>query len=294
MQSDTTRVQPNQHATLIADSDLALAREIHRSLLPRDYVSPELAIAVRYREADRLGGDYATVQPKANGNVFLAMCDACGHGIASALLAARVNSFVRDHAEQSRDLCDLAENLNRFIFEHFYLSGVFVTFLTAEIRPHEREILFTNWAQPPGLLYHTSTGTFQRLGSQRPAMGVIREFRRDCKIESVHYQARDALLFYTDGITEARNSAGEPFGIERLQEFLRTASAPLSSAEAAEGILAQTEAFHAKEPCDDRLVIVVSSGGHNSLEKGSAKRFFRGIAKSLSRTGATKQSAAKF
>jgi serine phosphatase RsbU (regulator of sigma subunit) len=258
MQRDTASNQPGQHATLIANQELALAREIHRSLLPRDYISPELEIAVRYREADRLGGDYATVQAKSDGSVFLAMCDACGHGIAAALLAARVNSFVRDHAEQSRDLCDLAESLNRFIFDSFYFSGAFATFLAAEIRPVQQEILFNNWAQPPGLLYHAKSATFEQLGPKRPAMGVMKEFRQDCTITSVHYQPGDRLLFYTDGITEARNSAGKSFGIERLQEFLRTAPVSLSSEEAAETILAKVETTGGKQPCDDRLVMVVS------------------------------------
>jgi serine phosphatase RsbU (regulator of sigma subunit) len=258
MQRDTASNQPSQHATLIANQELALAREIHRSLLPRDYISPQLEIAVRYREADQLGGDYATVQPKSNGNIFLAMCDACGHGVAAALLAARVNSFVRDHAEQSRDLCDLAESLNRFIFDSFYFSGVFATFPAAEIRPDQQEILFNNWAQPPGLLYHAKSATFEQLGPKRPAMGVMKELRQDCTITSVHYEPGDRLLFYTDGITEARNSAGKSFGIERLQEFLRTAAASLSSAETAETILAQVETFRGKQPCDDKLVMVVS------------------------------------
>jgi serine phosphatase RsbU (regulator of sigma subunit) len=263
MQRDTASNQPSQHATLIANQELALAREIHRSLLPRDYSSKQLEIAVRYREADQLGGDYATVQPKSNGNIFLAMCDACGHGIAAALLAARVNSFVRDHAEQSRDLCDLTESLNRFIFDNFYLSGAFATFLAAEIRPEQQEILFNNWAQPPGLLYHAKSATFEQLGPKRLAMGVMREFRQDCTISSVHYQAGDRLLFYTDGVTKARNSAGKFFGVERLQEFLRTAPASLPTAEAAGNILAQIETFCGDVRCDDKLVIVVSFRGRD-------------------------------
>ena len=59
---------------------------------------------------------------------------------------------MRDHAEQSRDLFELAESLNRFIFDNFYLSGVFAIFLAAEIRPDLQEVLFNNWAQPPALL----------------------------------------------------------------------------------------------------------------------------------------------
>ena len=267
MQSNIGPGQPNHRTTLIADSELAFAREIHRSLLPRDYVSAQLDIAVRYREANRLGGDYATVQPKTNGNIFLAMCDACGHGIASALLAARVNSFVRDHAEQSRDLCDLAESLNHFIFDNFYLSGVFATFLAAEIRPDRQEILFNNWAQPPGLLYHAKNTTFEQLGPKRPAMGVMKVFRQDCTITSVHYQPGDRLLFYTDGITEARSSEGKPFGTERLEEFLRTAPVSLSSAEAAGTILTQIETFRGQEPCDDRLVMVVSFRDHDKAPR---------------------------
>ena len=94
-------------------------------------------------------------------------------------------------------------------------------------------------------------------------MGVMREFRHDCKIESVHYQPGDRLIFYTDGITEARNSVHELFGIERLQEFLRTAPASLSSAEAAETILAQAETFCGQQPHDDKLVMVVNFRGRD-------------------------------
>ena len=94
-------------------------------------------------------------------------------------------------------------------------------------------------------------------------MGVMREFRHDCKIESMRYQPGDRLLFYTDGITEAPNSAGQIFGIERLQEFLSAAPVSLSSAEAAETILAQVETFRGQEPCDDRIVMVVNFRGRD-------------------------------
>jgi serine phosphatase RsbU (regulator of sigma subunit) len=181
----------------------------------------------------------------------------------SALVAARVNSFVRDHAERSRDLCDLTESLNHFIFDNFYLSGVFATFLAAEIRPDQQQILFNNWAQPPGLLYHAQSETFEWLGPKRPAMGVMKEFRQDCTIKSSHYQPGDRLIFCKDGITEARNSAGKLFGTERLEEFLRTAPVSRSSAEAAKTILAQVETFRGQEPCDDKLVIVVSFRDHD-------------------------------
>lgn len=258
MQREIASNQPEHHATLIPDSDLAMARQIYHSMLPRDYQSPQLETAVRCRAADWLGGDYATVSAKPDGSVFLAMCDVCGHGVASALLATRVNSFVRDHAEQSRDLCDLAESLNQFIFENFYLCGVYATFVAAEIRPERHEILFNSWAHPPGLLYHTGTGTFEQLNSRRVAIGVARTFPQSCTISSARYEPGDRLMFYTDGLTEARTPAGEFFGIERLQEFLRTDAATLSSAVAADTILARVEKFRDGEPCDDRLVMVVN------------------------------------
>jgi serine phosphatase RsbU (regulator of sigma subunit) len=258
MQHEIASNQPEHHATLIPDSELAMARQIYHSMLPRDYHSAQLQIAVRFRAAGWLGGDYATVSAKPDGSVFLAMCDVCGHSIASALLATRVNSFVRDHAAQSRDLCDLAESLNEFIFENFYLCGVYATFMAAEIRPERREILFNSWAHPPGLLYHSASRSFERLNSRRVAMGVLRAFRQSCTISSAHYQPGDRLLFYTDGLTEARNSAGEFFGIERLEEFLRTDAATLPSAVAADTILARVNEFRGGEPCDDRLVMVVN------------------------------------
>lgn len=239
-------------------SELELARRIHRSLLPGDFQNKYVDIAVRYREMARLGGDYATVHPRKDGSIFLAVCDVTGHGIASALLAARVNSFVRQRAIETHQPCEVASDLNRFVQQFFGGCGVFVTFYCAEIHPEARRIDYAGCGHPPALLYDAKRGTCERLSSQQTMIGVFPEFEPGCFTDSARYEPGDRLVLYTDGVIEARNARGAFFKLDGVEAFARRLPAPTTSAHAADELFREVRTFQEGEFADDVLAMVVT------------------------------------
>ncbi|MBI5394480.1 MAG: serine/threonine-protein phosphatase [Verrucomicrobia bacterium] len=238
--------------------ELELARRIHRSLLPGDFQNEHVDIAVRYHEMARLGGDYATVHPRKDGSIFLAVCDVTGHGIASALLAARVNSFVRQRAMETRRPCEVAVELNRFIHQFFSGCGVFVTFFCAEVDLAARRIDYAGCGHPPALLCGAKAGTCERLASQQTMIGIFPEFEPACFTAGARYEPGDRLFLYTDGVIEASNARGEFFDLDGLNAFAQRLPATITSAQAADELLRDVGAFQEGEFADDVLAMVVT------------------------------------
>ena len=92
-----------------SERDLEVARRVHRSLLPVPITRDWVEIATRYKEATLLGGDYATVCDRAPGRIFECACDVTGHGLAAALLAGRINSFVRSALHSAEHPCQVVD-----------------------------------------------------------------------------------------------------------------------------------------------------------------------------------------
>ncbi|MEE8525140.1 MAG: SpoIIE family protein phosphatase [Thermoanaerobaculia bacterium] len=97
------------------DSDIELARRVHYGFLPQVFSNDTLDIAVAVLPHEDLGGDYCSIFPVADERVVVCLCDAVGHGLASALFAARVNTYVLTHARESPHPCALIESLNEFV-----------------------------------------------------------------------------------------------------------------------------------------------------------------------------------
>ncbi len=237
---------------------MELARRIHRSLLPDRFVSKRVDIDTRYCEMQLLGGDYATVYEHKPNRIFLCVCDVTGHGVAAALLAGRVNSFVRDMVKEADHPCQVVTELNSFIFRHFNGLGVFVTFHCFEINLISNEICYVGCAHPPALLYHVSRNQCEKLKSQHEIIGLSPEFSEGCRIDRASFSSGDRLLLYTDGVIETRNSKGDCFGIEGIESFLKTADASESSSQLLDRLFKELQGFRSGEPKDDILVAAVN------------------------------------
>ncbi len=135
-----------------SEDDMNLARLVHRTLLPQRLVSDWVDIDTRYREMHLLGGDYATVYERETGRIFLCICDVTGHGLTAALLAGRVNSFVRHAVSEIAHPCQVVDGLNTFFSEKFSDFGVFVTFFCVELNLACREIRYAGCGHPPAVL----------------------------------------------------------------------------------------------------------------------------------------------
>jgi sigma-B regulation protein RsbU (phosphoserine phosphatase) len=188
------------------------ARLIQRALLPA--ALPHVAgigIAASWQPADGVGGDCFDVLT-ANSLVGIAIADVAGKGMPAALLMSNLQAAVRAFAQGGTEPAALCGNVNRLLCRHM-VSGRFVTFCFAWIDPERRTLVYTNAGHNPPLLVRAS-GDVERLGEGGMVMGVFPDAA--FKQAEVVLQPGDRFLFYTDGITEAPNPAGEEYGEDRL------------------------------------------------------------------------------
>ena len=242
-------------AETFSQPDLKLARRIHRTLLPGRIVTDRLDIDVRYHEMNLLGGDYTTVYERAPNQFLVCICDVTGHGLAAALLAGRVNSFVRHTLHEVEHPCQVVDKLNSFIWRNFQGTELFLTFFCLEIDLQGGRIHYAGCGHPPALLWSAATKRCQQLASRHAPIGVLPEFPEGCEIGSIPIEPGDRLLLYTDGVTETFDETRTAFGIKRIEAILTNAGDVSASTQILDTTFERLAAFRHGAQSDDVLVV---------------------------------------
>ncbi len=197
------------------ETEVRIAQGIQQSLLPaRSIEAPQYAVAGITLPASEVGGDYHDFVEMEGGRLAVAIADVTGHGVGAGILSAMTKSAFRTQLAHDPAPAALLTSLNRTLFD---LSDkrTFVTFAYALIDPARRIVDIATAGHPPILYRSEAGGGLREIRSKSPALGMKREVRFE-DWTSVQYGPGDTLLFYTDGILEARNPQGEEFGDERL------------------------------------------------------------------------------
>lgn len=241
------------------DRDLRLAEKVFLSLLPRRVTLDGIDIVTRVWPSNHVGGDYATVFPSREGQLYVCVSDVTSHGIASSLLVTRVDSFVRERVPLAHHPCEIVEELNKFLCEHFGDLGMFLSFFCADIDLKKMQLSYAGCGHPPALLIRPN-GQTKWLESQHPLIGMFPELSEACFIDREPLEPGDRVIFYTDGITEARNPAGDFFGEERLAEVAAAGVADdLPGCALSERIYSEVRDFTGHETQDDDVLLMVVS-----------------------------------
>ena len=228
------------------------ARLIQRGLLPTGV--PQIAgldIAVAWQPANGVGGDCFDTLAFSSG-LGVSIADVAGKGLPAALLMSNLQAAVRAFAQEAAAPSSICGSVNRLLCRNM-ASGRFVTFCYARIDAAGRRIVYSNAGHNPPLLIR-GDGSFQRLSEGGMVLGVFPENAYD----QSEYPLRsgDRLLFYTDGITEARNPAGDEYEEEKLVAAAAASrNAPVEAMK--DAILADVTAFCAGQFDDDATLIVV-------------------------------------
>ena len=240
------------------EADLELAERVHRSMIPRNQRRGDLDVACSFIPMIGVGGDYASVFCQSDTKIVVSVCDVTGHGIAAALLANRVNSFVLSQAPASHHPCQLGENLNRFFYEFFGDTQQLVSFFCLFLDLKTHSLTYAGFGHPPVFLFSKRTNAVQRLDSENTIIGISEELVQQCSMLTIPFEPNDRLILYTDGITESENPQGEQFEIEGLQALVYE-HAHLSAQDQVDAITESIERFRGGvAPQDDQLLLVVS------------------------------------
>jgi sigma-B regulation protein RsbU (phosphoserine phosphatase) len=234
--------------------DVELAAEVQRLFLPSGKPAVAgLQIAGMMHPAQGVGGDYYDYFPIDAHTTQIIIADVAGKGVPAALLMSATAAAVRLEANHGRNLLEHVERLNTGI--HSVSDDErYVTLMLAEIDAHKRTIQYVNCGHNPALLFRSSTGTFTRLSSSCPPVGLSPE--EICELASADFSPGDVAVFYTDGITEAEDQFGEEFGMERLAATVRR-GASLSAEDLMIDIYDAAADFCSGDFDDDVTILVV-------------------------------------
>ncbi len=241
------------------EQDLALAERIQRTLVPAPVHRPDLEIETIYEPMIGIGGDYAQTHLEKD-KAFLAVCDVTGHGIAASGVANRVHVELERLVVAGASPSETLLAMNRFVYEQFAELGMYMTMIVARLDLPTRRLAWASAGHPPALVWRKSKGTCERLGVSAPLLGVEPELRGGVKEEAVELASGDRIVLYSDGLTEARDTEGQFFGIERLEKLFPE-KAHLPIAEMARAIVDGVGAFRYGPARDDIVLLAVALPG---------------------------------
>ncbi|NJM07940.1 SpoIIE family protein phosphatase [Candidatus Gracilibacteria bacterium] len=214
---------------------LTLAREIQMGLLPQQapWAEEQLLVAAQAIPAHEVGGDFYTYITQANGAGLVAIGDISGKGVAAALLMALTSSNVEAQAVSSNRPAAMLDALNETLGPRMRANRMNAALLIAAFDPQQSLLCVANAGMIAPLLIRRSSADDQpveRLSAEYLDVGGLpigHQLGGSYAEAEIVLEPGDTLLFVSDGIVEAHNSARELFGFERLHAVIT--SLPLQS-----------------------------------------------------------------
>jgi len=199
--------------------ELAVAHEVQRGFLPSSAPRiPEYDFFEFYEPAQQLGGDYYDYIELPGGRLAVVVADVSGKGISASLLMAKLSAETRYCLASEPEPAQAMARLNRVFCDSSW-EDRFVTMVLAVLDPRRHEVTLVNaghlpplWRRGPGQVTPISD-----VESDLP-LGVERDV--NYPHHTLSLAPGDALVLYTDGITEAMNAKDDLYGFERLLNLL--------------------------------------------------------------------------
>ncbi len=241
------------------EAEVRLIAQIQRSLLPRELpAAPGLSIAVHYATSTLAGGDYYDFFPLEDGRLGVLVADASGHGPAAAVLMAMTRAIVHHHREALAEPAPLLEAANREAATNLLLHH-FVTACYLLVDPRTGRVEFATAGHPLPLLRRASDGRVEECGAcDGPPLGIVEGARY--RPQAATLAPGDAVLLYTDGLTEARHGGVELLGEEAVQTCLAECG-HLPAQGIVDHLAARVRAhLHGEAPDDDVTILAIVAG----------------------------------
>jgi serine phosphatase RsbU (regulator of sigma subunit) len=236
--------------------ELDIASRIQTAILPKNCQVRGLEIGARMLPATEVGGDYYDVLPVEDG-CWLGIGDVAGHGLPTGLVMMMIQSIVATSTRTQPDEPPSStwNALNSVLYENVrerLEQDEHATFCL--LRYRDSGGLVCAGAHEPVIVYRAASGCCELIDVAGSWVAVMPE--PDTSGDQViQLEPGDIMLLYTDGITEALNASGEPFGTDRLCEVLeRHSSEPTTSI--CDHVLAAVRGFMVQQ--DDDMTLLVS------------------------------------
>lgn len=238
--------------------ELRLGQQVQLSLLPQKMPQyPGVDVAEKYIPAIEVGGDYYDVfvkkQKAASPKLVLAVADASGKGVQACFYSLSVRNIFRTYAKSHEDIGMAVSATNNLFRLDAAETGMFVTAFVG-MYDYESKIFHYFSAGHNPAIVRRKDGKIEVLKRHGIAMGVIATGEQ--KGESIQLNQGDAVIFYTDGITEAHDMEFRLFGEKKLIQIIEK-EGWRGSSELVEHILQQLNQFVGKAPQHDDITLLI-------------------------------------
>ncbi|MBR6875945.1 MAG: SpoIIE family protein phosphatase [Bacteroidales bacterium] len=248
-----------EHAELVdIQSDLSVAREIQQGILPRSFKlklsNPEAVDIFASMEAAKdVGGDFYDLFPIDDHRIGFAIADVSGKGVPAAIFMAVSHTLIK--ATGIRDLAsnECMETVNNILCGES-VGSMFVTVFYGIYDSETGQVDYTNAGHNPPYILHADGSVEMLQNDGNLVLGVMENMK--FKRSSLQLNPGDALVMYTDGVTEAENKEHAQFGESRLEAEL-AALKGADSKHMVETVLSKVREFAAGAPQSDDITQLV-------------------------------------
>jgi sigma-B regulation protein RsbU (phosphoserine phosphatase) len=244
------------------ERDLNLARELQFRLLPASYPKLEnLEVSAKFIPARTIGGDLYDFLQYSLSRSAIVIGDVSGKGAPAAIYAALVSGILRSHAPIEPGPAEMLSAVN-FSLSERRIEAQFVSLIYAVWDDSRRTLQVANSGLPRPI--HCVQGEVQVIEATGLPLGLFDEVEYD--EFSFKTKPGDLFVFFSDGILDARNFAGELFGRKRVEQIV-SQQCQNSADEVVQSIF-QAVADHTggAESFDDETIVVIK------VKSGSGKR----------------------
>jgi serine phosphatase RsbU (regulator of sigma subunit) len=243
------------------EQEIQRAAALQQALLPSEPRQVgTIGIAGSNVASQDVGGDYFDIVDAPSGKLVVGLGDVAGKGMPAALLMSHLSASVKAQVETERPLVEVMRRLNNSIYNNLHRDSSsghinrFITLVLAEVDTTTGEITYVNGGHNPPFLLRAN-GTLESLTEGGLLLGIMADAQYTAG--SAHLDPGDLIVFYSDGVTEARNLAEEEYGDDRLIAFLRE-SQTMRPAEMVASLIQNVRTFSRREkPTDDVTVVAM-------------------------------------
>jgi PAS domain S-box-containing protein len=239
--------------------ELKVANSVQRSIIPQSFPSVKnMDIWAFSSSSAELGGDYFDFVEFPDNRVGVILADISGHGVPAALITTMLKVQFSNLSKLYPEPEEFLFQLNNEMHKSLGGTGFYLTANYALINLLKMTISYCNAAHEFALYYSPLEEKIVEFGQEENRGTVIGSFENaEYPSEVFSLTKGGKLLFFTDGLTEAKSKEGNYFGKERLKAFL-TENHHLPGREFSEKLLKEINAFcQTKEQSDDRTLVII-------------------------------------
>jgi sigma-B regulation protein RsbU (phosphoserine phosphatase) len=235
------------------ERELETARTVQAGLLPHPLPSiPGFQLAADWRSAREVAGDFYDVFTLPGGRWGIVIADVSDKGAPAALYMAMARSLIRATRHNMSSPAEALMQVNEVLCTQTSVE-MFVTVFYAMLDPATRSLTYANAGHNPPIIRRAAAPGIERLPYGGTFIGMLEDIH--LADSTISLEPGDALVAYTDGLTDAENSQHEYYDVGRLAATIATA--PATAPALLAHLLADLDTFTGDAPALDDITVLV-------------------------------------